>query len=79
MKIPSRDVVEYLRRKYPKGTRVELVSMTDPYTKLQQGDRGSVDSVDDMGTIFVNWDRGSHLGVVYGEDSIEIIGKGIIP
>ena len=47
--------------------------MSDPYTKLKPGDRGTVSMVDDTGTIFVNWDCGSGLGVVYGEDHIRKI------
>ena len=53
---------------YPSGCRVELVSMDDPYTKLEPGDQGTVKFVDDIGTIFVNWDCGSGLGIAYGED-----------
>jgi len=56
---------------YPKGTRVELVSMTDPYSKLTCGDRGTVAFVDDQGTVFVDWDSGSGLGVVLDEDAIK--------
>lgn len=59
-----------LRETYPAGTRVELISMDDPYNKkLKPGCKGTVRSVDDMGTIHVSWDCGSSLGVVYGEDS----------
>ena len=71
--LPRQGTIEYLRRRYPVGTRVELISMNDPYTKLKPGDRGTVEFVDDMGTIFVSWDKGSSLGVVYGEDIIRII------
>ena len=39
--LPSREIVEQLRRTYPAGTRVELVYMNDPYTKLRPGDRGT--------------------------------------
>ena len=67
---PSRDIVERLRKQYPKGTRVELIEMSDPYTSLVPGDRGYVNVIDDTGTIFVKWDNGSGLGVVYGEDHI---------
>ena len=31
---------------------------------------GTVRSVDDTGTVFVRWDNGSGLGVVYGVDRI---------
>jgi len=65
-----REVVEELRRKYPAGCRVELVHMNDPYnTKLVPGCKGTVTGVDDIGTIHVNWDCGSGLGIAYGEDS----------
>ena len=65
---PSRETVNRLREQYPEGTRVELVSMNDPYSKLVPGDRGTVSRVDDIGTIFVDWDKGSGLGIAYGED-----------
>jgi hypothetical protein len=47
--------------------------MNDPYTDLKPGDKGEVSFIDDTGTIFVNWDRGSSLGIVYGEDSCKKI------
>ena len=68
---PSQEKVEGLRKQYPKGTRVELVRMNDPYAKLKPGDKGTVDFVDDTGTLFCNWDCGSSLGVVYGEDAVK--------
>jgi len=67
---PSRAVVESLRRQYPAGTRVALVSMNDPYTKLRPGDEGEVIAVDDIGTVHIQWDNGSTLGAVYREDAI---------
>jgi len=67
---PSRETVERLKKQYPKGTRVELIFMNDPYAKLKPGDKGMVSMVDDIGTVFVHWDCGSSLGVAYGEDHI---------
>jgi hypothetical protein len=49
---------------------VELISMDDPYTKLRPGARGTVSFVDSTGTIFVDWDCGSSLGIVYGVDQV---------
>jgi hypothetical protein len=69
-RFPSKEIVEKLRREYPIGTRIELIRMDDPYSKLKAGDQGTVRTVDDIGTIFCNWDCGSSLGVVYGEDII---------
>ena len=67
---PSREMVVRVRQMYPTGCRVELISMDDPYSKLKPGDRGMVRTVDDTGTVFVRWDNGSGLGVVYGVDRI---------
>ncbi len=63
-----RSVIECLKKEYPEGTRVELISMNDKYRKLDKGERGTVITVDDIGTIHVAWDSGSTLGIVYGED-----------
>lgn len=62
------EALKRLRSRYPLGTRVVLIRMNDPYTKLQPGEKGTVTGVDDTGTIHVNWDTGSSLGVIYGED-----------
>ena len=69
--VPNREMIKYLKTQFPKGSRVELVSMNDPYnTKLKPGDRGTVAFVDDLGDVFVDWDCGSSLGVVLGVDCI---------
>jgi hypothetical protein len=67
-KLPSKETVERLRERYPAGTRVELVSMDDQYSKLQPGDKGSIEFFDATGTAFVKRDGGSNLGLVYGAD-----------
>lgn len=67
MKFPSRDIVERVRKEYPRGTRVELVKIED----LQAppiGTKGTVRGVDDTASIMVFWDNGSNLNVIYGED-----------
>ena len=70
---PSREIVEKVRKEYPTGTRVRLILINDPYTRLVSDDKGTVDSVDGIGTVHVNWDNGSRLGVACGEDLIEKI------
>lgn len=64
--------IEALKNRYPEGTRIELISMDDPYTKLKSGDMGTVVGVDDAGQIVMNWDRGSSLSLIPGEDSFKI-------
>lgn len=65
-------ILESLRKKYPKGTRVELVKMDDVQAP-PIGTKGTVIGVDDIGSIMVSWDSGSSLNVVYGEDVIKVI------
>ena len=73
MRIISPERLLQLKTKYTPGTRVELLRMNDPYTKLSPGATGTVSGVDDIGTIHVSWDCGSSLGVAYGEDLCEIV------
>lgn len=77
MNTPSREIITQLRERYPAGTRVELVKMDDPYTKiLKPGCLGTVQFVNSIGTLQVAWDCGSSLGVVYGEDEVRIVDGG---
>lgn len=55
------------------GDIVKLVYTTDPYSILKCGDEGVVRYIDDAGTVFVNWDNGSRLGLIPGEDLWAII------
>ena len=64
---PSRELVESIQGRYPKGRRVELTQMDDVQAP-PIGTKGTVEWVDDNGTIFVRWDNGSGLGVAYGHD-----------
>lgn len=73
-KCPSVATVARIRKSHPKGCRVELVYMgEDPYSRLRPGDQGTVSFVDDAGTVFVDWDSGSGLGIIYGVDRIRKI------
>ena len=72
MKTTDRKVVDDLRERYPKGTRVELIRMEDDQAP-PVGTRGTVTAVDDMGTIHVRWDNGSSLGVAYGADACRVL------
>ena len=69
---PSNEIVQALRKRYPKDTRVVLVRMNDLYTKLRPGDLGTIDFIDDAGTLFCRWDNGSTIGAVFGEDEIRL-------
>ena len=60
MKFPSREIVERLRREFPKGTVVEMVHMNDEHAP-PPGTLGTVMHVDDIATIHVRWQNGSSL------------------
>ena len=55
------------------GKRVALINCDDPHTKLVRGDEGVVASVDAFGTVHVDWDNGSRLGLVYREDDFSLV------
>ena len=73
MKFPSREIVERIRREYPAGTRVELVRMDDVQAPLA-GTKGTVEGVDDTGSLLMRWDNGNGPNVVYGEDIVRKVG-----
>ena len=72
MKFPSREIVEEIRKRYPKGSRVALVFMDDTQAP-PVGTLGTILGVDDIGSLLVEWDNGSHLNVIYGEDKVRIV------
>lgn len=57
-----KELVQIYKELYPKGTRVELISMDDEQA-VPSGTRGTVEFVDDMGTIHMKWDNGRTLGL----------------
>lgn len=64
----SKEEVNQIKKNYPVGTRLELISTNDPYTKLPSGTKGTVAYIDDIGTLHMNWENGSTLGMIVGED-----------
>ena len=64
---PSKAILEYLRREYPAGCRVELLEMHDMQAP-PVGTHGTVVGVDDIGSVMVRWDNGSSLSLLYNED-----------
>lgn len=65
-------IVELLKRRYPAGTRVRLLKMEDP-NPVPIGMLGTVEDVDDIGSLIVQWDNGRQLHVLHGIDEVEII------
>ena len=59
----SRGRIEFYKEHYPAGTRVQLDSMGDDPNPVPNGTKGTVSFVDDIGTVFVNFDNGRSLGI----------------
>ena len=72
MKFPSREQIERLRKRYPIGTMVELISMEDAQSP-PSGTLGRIHGVDDAGSILVAWQNGSFLSLIPEVDSFRII------
>ena len=69
----SREQVNYYKERYPEGTRIQLDSMGDDPRPIAPGTTGTVQCVDDIGTVHCAFDNGRYLGLVPGEDSFHII------
>lgn len=65
----NRQMASRIREQYPPGTRLELLSMEDPFSPIEPGTRGTVKFVDDQAQIHISWDNGRSLAIVPGEDS----------
>ncbi len=68
--------IKVIKRDYPKGTRVVLIRMDDEQAPMR-GTEGTVEFVDDIGTVHISWDNGSCLGAVIGEDAIRKVSEPI--
>lgn len=58
-----------------KGDRVMLIHMDDKYSNLTIGDKGTCRGVDDIGNILMNWDNGSTLSLIPGEDKYKVVNE----
>jgi hypothetical protein len=59
--------VDYISKAFPEGARVKLVKMDDRNAP-PIGTLGTVQMVDDIGSILVLWDNGCNLSIIYGVD-----------
>lgn len=73
---PTSRTVDALRKTYPEGTRVRLLEFKDAFfPDIPVNTLGTVDHIDDSGTIFVRWDNNCMMGMVHLVDGIEKVYK----
>lgn len=60
--------IALIKADYPRGTRILLLRMGDDPRPIPPLTRGTVDYVDDIGTVHCRFDNGRYLGVIIGVD-----------
>ena len=75
MRPMSRGQIEYLKKQYPPGTRLQLDRMGDDPRPIPAGTKGTVSFVDACGTVFCNFDNGRSLGICPEVDSFHKISE----
>ena len=66
-------MVEYYKKAYPVGTRIQLDSMADDPNPIPSGTKGTVTYVDDVGTLHCKFDNSRSLGMCPEVDSFHKI------
>ena len=72
MKFLNKEYLEQLRKKYPAGTKLQLISMRDEKYPILPGTTGEVTHIDDMGSIHMKWQNGSSLAIIPEVDSFRV-------
>lgn len=68
----EKEKLDRLKKKYPIGTMVRLISMSDSQSP-PKGTIGKIMAIDDIGTIHTAWQNGSSLGLIEGVDKWEVV------
>ena len=74
MKFPNKAYLEQLRKQYPKGTKLQLISMRNEKYPILPGTVGEVTHIDDIGNIHVSWQNDSSLAIIPEVDSFRVVG-----
>ena len=73
----NEDQIKRIKESHPKGTRIKLNHMDDPYHPIPDGTIGTVKRVDDASQIHVKWDNGRSLALVPEADCFSIVDEKI--
>ncbi len=75
MQFPSKWYLEQLRKKYPVGTKLQLLSMRNETYPVLPGTVGVVTHIDDAGSIHMRWENGSSLALIPEIDSFQTVSE----
>ena len=75
MKFPNKSYLAQLRKQYPVGTKIQLISMRDEKYPILPGTVGVVTHIDDAGSIHMRWENGSSLALIPEIDSFQTISE----
>ena len=73
MKFPNKAYLEQLRKQYPKGTKLQMITMRNEGYPVPPGTIGEVAHIDDIGNIHVRWQNGSYLALIPEVDSFKVV------
>lgn len=69
----KKEKVEEIKKRFPAGARLVVNRMNDDPDPVEPGSCGTVELVDDIGTIHCRFDNGRHIGVIPGVDQFRRI------
>ena len=73
MKFPNKGYLEQLRKQYPVGTKIQLISMRDEKYPVLPGTIGEVTHIDDAGSVHMKWQNDSSLALIPEVDSFRVV------
>lgn len=65
-------MLDFLRKQFPKGSRIHLNAMRDDPFPIPPGSEGTLVLIDSIGQFHVEWDCGSSLAVTPDVDDFEV-------